>query len=68
MKKSTLMHYASVACAIVGVLALVAAWVAGQGTVFGFYAIQLYINAIIFVLISVSAGVCAIYRRDLERA
>ena len=62
------MHIASIIFAIWGVLALIGAWIAGNGgTIFGWTQEHCYINAIILLLISVSAGVCAIYRRQLER-
>lgn len=49
-------------------LALIGAWLAGEnGTVFGFSQSHLYNDAIVLILISASAGVCAIYRRQLER-
>lgn len=67
MKKSAFMHDVSVVTAIWGFLALIGAWLAGDnGTVFGWSAAHCYQNATVLMLISVSAGVCALYRFHLE--
>ena len=68
MKKSVLIHAVSIAGGILGALALVAAWVAGdRGTILGLSQAHLYQDAINLQLIAVSGGVCAIYRRQVER-
>jgi hypothetical protein len=68
MKKSSFIHGVSMVAGIWGALALMGAWLAGEnGTIFGFSQLHCYYDAIILLLISVSAGVCAIYRRQLER-
>lgn len=68
MKKSTFIHGVSVVTGVWGGLALIGAWLAGQdGTIFGFSQQHCYYNAIILILISISAGVCALYRQELER-
>jgi len=68
MKKSKLMHLSSIILGIWGGLALVMAWLAGEsGTVFGFSQQHLYSDAIALEVIAISAGVCALYRRQLER-
>lgn len=62
------MHGTSIVTGIAGALALIAAWLAGEGgTAFGFSQAHLYNDAIVLQLIAVSAGVCALYRRQLER-
>ncbi len=62
------MHGASIIAAIWGALALIGAWLAGDsGTIFGWSAAHCYQNAIVLELISVSAGICALYRRQLEK-
>ncbi len=67
MKSSTFIHGVAIFAGIWGMLALIAAWAAGdRGTALGFSQLHLYIDAIVLVLISISAGVCAIYRRQLE--
>lgn len=67
MKKSTFIHGVSIVAGIWGFLALVGAWIAGDGGTIWGYTYQHCINdAIILTLISISAGVCAIYRRQLE--
>lgn len=69
MKKSAIIHGISIVAAIWGFLALIGAWLAGDnGTIFGFTQQHCFFDAIILELISVSAGVCALYRRDLERS
>jgi len=68
MKKSSFVHGVSIVMGIWGGLALIGAWIAGEnGTAFGFSQSHLFNDAIILTLIGVSAGVCAIYRRQLER-
>lgn len=68
MKKSSFIHWVSIVAGIWGALALVGAWLAGQdGTIFGFTQQHCFFDAIVLELISVSAGVCALYRRQLER-
>lgn len=68
MKKSTLIHNISIIAGIWGGIALIGAWLAGQnGTIFGFTQLHCFYDAIVLELISVSAGVCALYRRQLER-
>jgi len=68
MKKSSFIHGVSIVTAIWGVLALIGAWLAGEnGTIFGFTQQHCYNDAIVLTLISISAGVCAMYRRQLER-
>ncbi|HZX49684.1 MAG TPA: hypothetical protein VFE94_00860 [Candidatus Paceibacterota bacterium] len=68
MKKSSLMHWTSIVTGIWGALALLAAWVAGEGgTAFGFSQSHLFNDAIVLQLIAISAGVCALYRRQLEK-
>lgn len=67
MKKSSIIHGVSIITAIWGFLALIGAWLAGQnGTIFGFTQQHCFYDAIVLELISVSAGICAIYRRQLE--
>lgn len=68
MKKSSFIHGVSIVAALWGALALVGAWLAGEeGTIFGFTQQHCFYDAIVLELISVSAGVCALYRRQLER-
>lgn len=68
MKKSSFIHGVSIVAGIWGALALVGAWLAGEnGTIFGFTQLHCFYDAIVLELISVSAGICALYRRQLER-
>lgn len=68
MKKSSMMHAVSIITGIWGFLALIGAWIAGQnGTIWGWTQEHCYINAAILMLVSISAGVCAVYRRQIER-
>lgn len=68
MTKSSFIHGLSIATAILGALALIAAWIAGEGgTALGFSQSHLFNDAITLTLLSISGGVCAIYRRQLER-
>lgn len=68
MKKSSFMHIVSIVTAIWGVLALIGAWIAGEGgTIWGFSYQHCINDAIVLMLVSISAGICALYRRQLER-
>lgn len=68
MEKSIFIHGVSVVTGIWGFLALVGAWLAGEnGRIWGFSAQHCYNDAIVLTLMSISAGVCAMYRRDVER-
>lgn len=68
MKKSSFIHGVSIVAGIWGFLALVGAWLAGEGgTIWGFTYQHCINDAIVLTLISISAGVCAIYRRELEK-
>src|SRR5262245_35370869 len=68
MRKSVLIHAVSIVAGILGAVALLGAWIAGdQGMAFGFSQAHLYQDAINLQIIAVSGGVCAVYRRQLER-
>ena len=68
MKKSIFIHGVSIVAGIAGALALLGAWIAGDGgTAFGFSEAHLWNDAIVLQLIAISGGICAIYRRDLEK-
>jgi hypothetical protein len=50
------------------VLALIGAWLAGEGgTIWGFTYQHCINDAVVLTLISISAGICALYRRQLEQ-
>ncbi len=68
MKKSSFIHGVSIVTGIWGALALFLAWIAGEGgNAFGFSQSRLFNDAIVLTLLSISGGVCALYRRQLER-
>lgn len=68
MKKSSFIHGVSIVAGIWGFLALIGAWLAGEnGTIWGFSQQHCFNDAIVLTLISISAGICAIYRRELEK-
>lgn len=68
MRKSSFIHGVSIVAAIWGALALIGAWLAGEnGTILGFSQLHCFYDAIVLELISVSAGICALYRRQLEK-
>lgn len=65
---SKVMHWVSIVTGIWGALALIGAWLAGEnGTIWGFSQYHCYQDAIVLTLISISAGICAMYRRQLEK-
>ena len=67
MKKSSFIHGVAIVAGIWGFLAFIGAWLAGaNGTIFGFSQQHCFFDAIVLELVSVSAGVCAIYRHQLE--
>lgn len=68
MKKSSLIHGVSIVTGTWGMLALIGAWLAGEGgSIWGFSYQHCINDATILILISISAGVCALYRRQIER-
>ena len=67
MKKSLFMHGVSIITGIWSVFALLGAWLAGEeGAFLGFSQSHLFNDAIVLELIAISAGICALYRRQLE--
>ena len=67
MKYSSIMHGASIVAAIFGALSLIGAWIAEvTDTVFGLSQTHLFNDAIVLELIGIAAGICALYRRQLD--
>jgi len=53
---------------ILGGIALVGAWIAGgSGTFLGFSASLLYTNALNLQIVAISAGICTLVRRQMEK-
>lgn len=69
MKKSSFIHGVSIVAGIWGLLALIGAWIAARngGTIWGWTEAHCFNDAIVMELISISAGICAMYRRQLEK-
>ncbi len=68
MKKSSIFHGISIGAGIWGALALGGAWLAGgNGAFLGFPQTHLFYDAIALTLISISAGICALYRMHAEQ-
>lgn len=68
MKLSKMIHLFSILVSIVGALALVGAWVAGeQGRFLGLTQSHLFNDAIVLQLMAVAASVCTLVRLQLER-
>lgn len=62
------MHSGMILTAIAGGVALLGAWiVGGNGSLLGVPQPQLYINALILEVISISAGVCTLVRKQMEK-
>lgn len=69
MKRSLIMHWIARVVGIWGGLALVGAWIAGEGgTALGFSQQHLYNDAIVLTLVSISALVCAILYLQQEKS
>lgn len=69
MRLSKLIHLASILLGIVGALALLGAWAAGeQGAVFGLSQAHLFSDAIVLELMAIAASVCTLVRLQLEAA
>lgn len=69
MKRSLILHWLGRAIGVLGGLALVGAWVAGEGgTALGFSQQHLYNDAIVLTLISISAFVCAMIYLQQEKS
>lgn len=62
------MHAVMILSALAGGAALVGAWVVGgSGSLFGILQPQLYMNALLLEVVSISAGVCTLVRRQMEK-
>ena len=68
MKYSSIMHATGILISIAGGIALLGAWIAREsGTFAGLSQQHLYWDALDLQLVGVAAGICAIYRRTLEK-
>lgn len=62
------MHLAMIVASILGGVALVGAWLASNtGAFLGISAGFLYTNAMNLQLVAISAGICTIVRRNIEK-
>ena len=69
MKLSKFIHLMSLIVGVVGALALVGAWAAGENeTVLGLTQTHLFYDAIVLELIAIAASVCTLVRLELEAA
>lgn len=67
MKLSKVIHFFSIIVGIVGGLALVGAWAAGEsGAILGLSQDHLFNDAIVLELIAIAASVCTLVRLQLE--
>lgn len=63
-----MMHATMIVAGILGGIALVGAWVAGEnGTFLGFSSGLLYTNALNVQIVAISAGICTLVRRQMEK-
>lgn len=68
MKRSSIFHNIARVTGILGGLALVGAWLAGEkGTTLGFSQQHLYNDATVITLISISALACALFYWQQEK-
>jgi hypothetical protein len=69
MKRSSILHWLGRLAGVWGALALIGAWIAGDGgTALGFSQQHLYNDAIVLTLISISAMVCAMVYLQQEKS
>ncbi len=62
------MHATMIFAGIVGGLALVGAWIAGEsGAFLGLSAGVLYTNALNLQVVAIGAGICTLVRRQMEK-
>jgi hypothetical protein len=68
MKLSKLTHFTSIIIGIIGVLALLGTWFAGEkGEFEGLSQVHLFNDAIVLELIAIAASVCTLVRMQLEK-
>ena len=68
MKLSKVIHLISILVGILGALALLGAWIAGdEGAFLGFSQGHLFNDAIVLQLIAIAASVCTLVRIQLEK-
>ena len=62
------MHATMFIAGVLGGIALVGAWIAGgSGTFLGLEAGVLYTNALNLQVVAISAGICTLVRRQMEK-
>ena len=68
MKLSKVIHLISIIVGMIGALALLGAWIAGEkGTFLGFSQGHLFNDAIVLELIAIAASFCTLVRMQLEK-
>ena len=68
MKYSSVMHATMIVAGIAGGIALLGAWIAGEGGIFlGLSAGFFYTNALNLQIVAISAGICTLVRRNMEK-
>jgi hypothetical protein len=68
MKYSAIMHAVMIGTGILGGVALIGGWLAsGSGAFLGIPAGLFYTNAMNLQLVAISAGICTIVRRNIEK-
>ncbi len=68
MKWSIFLHFLAALAAVLGSLALVGAWVAGDtGSVLGFSQAHLFSDASSLLLVSIACGIGTLIHHNLER-
>ena len=67
MKWSPILHGIAATASILGVLALVAAWIAGGGTLFGLSQEHLFEDAKALLLVSIAFGIGTLIHQQQEK-
>ena len=67
MKWSQIVHGISSIAGIIGILTLIAAWVAGSGTLFGFSQAHFFEDTKALLLVSIAFGIMTLIHQNEEK-